>query len=333
MKCLRCLVVTCCCLLAPLICHGAVTPYMQLIGAPGARPFAAGTCAADALPPLVRFDADLGPADTYRYSPAIVTPYFFDDEGEFNVIWNQDATLFVSAFMPSTGAQALAVLPQVSLADWYAGRGRVPEHTELALRVAVYDAAGKAVAASRISWDCTTGAILSSEHRGNAAGSSTYAIPVIEYYSAALDHYFMTADGAEMFKLDVGAYVGWQRTGARMTAYRQTVDGTSPVCRFYIPPGLGDSHFYSASRAECAEVLARFPLLFYESPDLFAVALPDATGACPAGMMAAYRLWNGRADSNHRYTTDPAQKAAMQGIGYIAEGYGSAAVAFCTLPR
>jgi len=330
---LRCLAVACFCLLAPLSCLGAVPPYMQLIGAPGAAPLLAGTCDSNAPPPVVRFDADLGPADTYRYSTAVVTPYFFDDEGEFNVIWNQDATLFISPFMPSTGAQALAVLPLVSPANWYAALGRVPEHTEIALRVAVYDAGGKAVAASRISWDCSTGTILSREHRGNALGSSTFALPVVEYYNATLDHYFMTADIAEVVKLDTGALVGWQRTGAVLTAYMSWSDGTNPVCRFYIPPPLGDSHFYSASPAECAEVRARFPLLFYEASDVFAVALPDAAGACPAGMMAVFRLWNGRADSNHRYTTDPLQKAAMQGIGYVAEGYGPAAVAFCTLPR
>ena len=134
---LRCLAVARLCLLAPLPCLGAVAPYMQLIGAPGAVPFGPGTCDANAPPPVVRFDADLGPADTYRYSTAVVTPYFFDDEGEFNVIWNQDATLFISPFMPSTGAQALAVLPLVSPANWYAALGRVPEHTEIALRVAV----------------------------------------------------------------------------------------------------------------------------------------------------------------------------------------------------
>ena len=37
----------------------------------------------------------------------------------------------------------------------------------------------------------------------------------------------------------------------------------------------------------------------------FVIALPDlATGECPAGLVKVYRLWNNRADSNHRYTTD-----------------------------
>jgi hypothetical protein len=31
------------------------------------------------------------------------------------------------------------------------------------------------------------------------------------------------------------------------------------------------------------------------------------------------RLWNNRADSNHRYTTEPATKAQMIARGYVAE--------------
>ena len=59
--------------------------------------------------------------------------------------------------------------------------------------------------------------------------------------------------------------------------------------------------------------------------------LPDlVTGACPAGYVPVYRLWNQRADSNHRYTTDPGIKAYMQSKDYVAEGYGPDAVAMCT---
>src|SRR4051794_9475133 len=102
MKLLRLMVISCC-LLAAVTSFGAAPPFMQLIGAPGAAAFAAGSCDSDSLAPGIRFDADLGPGDTYRYSPAIVTPNFFDDEGEFNLIWNQDSTLLVSPFLPSTG--------------------------------------------------------------------------------------------------------------------------------------------------------------------------------------------------------------------------------------
>ena len=44
-----------------------------------------------------------------------------------------------------------------------------------------------------------------------------------------------------------------------------------------------------------------------------------------------YRLWNQRADSNHRYTADPATKALMLAKGYASEGYGPNGVAMCTV--
>ena len=88
--------------------------------------------------------------------------------------------------------------------------------------------------------------------------------------------------------------------------------------------------FVSASPPECADVRARFPAFVEETPTRLAVALPDlATGACPAGTIAVHRIWNGRADSNHRYVTDPALRDAMVARGGIAEGYGPAGVAFC----
>jgi hypothetical protein len=67
----------------------------------------------------------------------------------------------------------------------------------------------------------------------------------------------------------------------------------------------------------------------YESPDAFYIGLPDATGFCPAGTVKVYRLWNDRADSDHRFTTVAAIKDAMVAEGSVAEGYGPDAVAMC----
>ena len=113
-------------------------------------------------------------------------------------------------------------------------------------------------------------------------------------------------------------------------AYPQAVAGASPVCRFYLPPANGDSHFYSASPAECAEVRTKFPTFVYEAADVMHVALPDTTtGACPPDTVKVFRLWNNRADSNHRYTADATVKAAMLAKGYVAEGYGPDATIMC----
>ena len=104
------------------------------------------------------------------------------------------------------------------------------------------------------------------------------------------------------------------------------------MCRFYLPPGYGDSHFFSAAPGECADVRAKFPFLTYEAPDVFYIDLPDfRTGTCTGGGTPVYRLWNQRPDSNHRYTTSIAIRNEMLARGYYAEGYGPAAVAMCSV--
>ncbi|MDQ6619265.1 MAG: hypothetical protein M3Z31_06130, partial [Pseudomonadota bacterium] len=165
------------------------------------------------------------------------------------------------------------------------------------------------------------------------------AVPAIEFYNASLDHYFVSALAPDIDALDTQRIPGWYRTGQSFAVYPTAAAagaGASPVCRFYIPPEHGNSHFLSASPAECATIARlatsdpNYSGYILESPSVFYVVLPDTTtGACPAGTNAVYRLWNQRADSNHRYTTDAAIKAQMIATGYVAEGYGPAGVAFC----
>lgn len=74
-----------------------------------------------------------------------------------------------------------------------------------------------------------------------------------------------------------------------------------------------------------------FPSFVLESLAVMHVVLPNRlTGACPSGTRPVYRLWNGRADSNHRYTTDAGVRDQMAGQGYVREGYGPEAVAMCS---
>jgi hypothetical protein len=164
---------------------------------------------------------------------------------------------------------------------------------------------------------------------GSATTSGDATLDVIEFYNAALDHYFMTSLATEIDILDSGLLPGWARTGQSFKGYAQMATGASPVCRFYMPAPL-DSHFYSASPAECSVVGATYPSFILESPDLFYIPLPDqTTGACPSGTIPVFRLYNNRADANHRYTTDPQIKAQMISQGYIAEGYGPSATIMC----
>lgn len=160
--------------------------------------------------------------------------------------------------------------------------------------------------------------------------TASATIDVVEFHHAARDHYFMSAATAEIADLDQGFHPGWLRTGAVFKAYATPGNATNPVCRFYIPPAVGDSHFYSASPAECAQVQASFPAFTYEAPAVFQIALPDlVTGNCASGTLAVYRVWNARADTNHRYTTSTAVRAQMVSAGWIAEGYGPAQAIMC----
>src|SRR5690348_4762965 len=163
-----------------------------------------------------------------------------------------------------------------------------------------------------------------------ALATSAAPVPVVEYYWAARDHYFMTANPAEIAALDASPPGGWVRTGQSFGGYAGATGIASRVCRFYIPPLYGDSHYYSASPDECAAVQVKFPVLLEESPSVFFIDLPDLiTGACPAGTMPVYRLYNNRADTNHRYTTSLSIRSEMLAKGYLPEGYGLTGVAMC----
>jgi hypothetical protein len=164
---------------------------------------------------------------------------------------------------------------------------------------------------------------------GVATTITAPTVDVIEFYNAAMDHYFMSSLLPDIEALDSGHFPGWVRTGHSFKAYPQPATGTSPVCRFYMPAPQ-DSHFYSASTAECSAVAAKYPTFIFEAPDVFHISLPDtATGACPSATVPVFRLFNNRTDANHRYTTDLQIKAQMIGQGYTAEGYGPSATIMC----
>jgi len=170
-----------------------------------------------------------------------------------------------------------------------------------------------------------------------SAGADPHATPVtaVEYYHRGLDHYFISADAGEMAGLDaqMATQRGFARTGLEFTVWPAGAAAASPVCRFYAPPSVGiDSHFFSAFPAECEDVRQRFPdIWIYETPDAFETGLPGVAGACATGL-PVFRLFNGRADANHRYTTSALVRAAMIQSGWIAEGYGPEGVAMCTAP-
>lgn len=150
------------------------------------------------------------------------------------------------------------------------------------------------------------------------------APPVVEFYNAVMDHYFITADINEAATLDSGgAGPGWSRTGLSFKP-----GGDTPVCRFYgsVTPGP-NSHFYSAIADECnfLKLLATTtpagqPRWNFEGY-AFATSLP-ANGLCPVRTVPVYRAYNNGfllgKDSNHRITSnaDAIQQVVARGWKY-----------------
>jgi len=152
---------------------------------------------------------------------------------------------------------------------------------------------------------------------------------VVEYYNATLDHYFITWVKAEQDNLDAGRTpTKWDRTGKTLNTYTMPQAGTSPVCRYYIPPDKGDSHFFGRGTAECDATGQKNPTFVLEDPAFMNMILPTA-GVCPAGTTNIYRVFSNRPDANHRYMTDKAVRDQMVAKGWVAEGDGPDLVVMC----
>ncbi|HEY3178495.1 MAG TPA: CAP domain-containing protein [Casimicrobiaceae bacterium] len=154
-------------------------------------------------------------------------------------------------------------------------------------------------------------------------------VDVVEFYNASLDHYFITWVPAEIANLDAGRTpTKWNRTGYTFKAYTSAQSGTSPVCRFYIPPGKGDSHFFGRGTAECNATAQQHPDFVVEEANFMFLFLP-AAGQCPSGTTPIFRVFSNRPDANHRYMTDPAVRSQMVSLGWLAEGDGPNLVVMC----
>lgn len=121
-------------------------------------------------------------------------------------------------------------------------------------------------------------------------------VPIVEFYHAVLDHYFITAIAKEISDLDAGVHRGWARTDESFNAYGIGSSGRTghrPVCRAYGNPDAGlDSHFYSASPRECIATIRDFgDDWLLEASVVFEMELPDTTtGACASDRVPIYRL-------------------------------------------
>jgi len=165
----------------------------------------------------------------------------------------------------------------------------------------------------------------------NPSGSAAAAV---EYFNRDLGHYFMTIDPTEIAVLDAGVIQGWSRSiggFAAFSAERPRGVDTVAVCRFFSTKI--DSHFFTADATECDAVVAKWPdVWLLETRAAFWIDVPNrSTGECSATTQPVYRLYNNRADANHRFVTDRALRDTMVARGWISEGYGPLGVVMCAL--
>jgi photosystem II stability/assembly factor-like uncharacterized protein len=155
-------------------------------------------------------------------------------------------------------------------------------------------------------------------------------VAVIEYQDAGRRQFLMTASPGEIASLDAGTSTGWVRTGHQFYAYAEHAPDSVPVCRFVSTAfGPRASHFYTPFADECAALRGN-PDWALVSPDAFEVDQPNSDGACLAGTIPVYRLYNSGQDGapNHRFTTDRTVATQMIAQGWVQEGGTNLCVPF-----
>lgn len=151
----------------------------------------------------------------------------------------------------------------------------------------------------------------------------------VEYFAPSLGHFFITSDSNEIAGLDNGVIPGWVRTGE---SFHVIPPATQPstaasICRLYGLPQAGLNSHVFALEPECDAIQKKWPSIWIlERMDAFAVPAQGTQGeTCANGSIPLYRLYNKRADANHRFTTSKLIRDQMIGLGWILEGTGSTA--------
>ena len=170
---------------------------------------------------------------------------------------------------------------------------------------------------------------ISASGTGTTATTSSPTVPVVEYYNPVFDHYFITSVPVEISLLNARQppFQDWIATGFTFNGYANATAPASSVaiCRFFNSTfAPKSSHFYAPHGLGCEATIASFPDWKLEDDKLFNSMLPDASGACPAGTIPVYRLYNNGMGGapNHRFVTSLAERQNMINKGFIAEGNG-----------
>lgn len=175
---------------------------------------------------------------------------------------------------------------------------------------------------------------------GTGVASTSSTTPMVEYYYAPLDYYFITSRAGDIAALD--AATGWARTGKSFKVYTTQQSGTLGLNRYYFDQiavkNTRGSHFYTVVQAEKDALVSLNPtnvqtprLPFNEGVDSYAFTplVEGVGGSCAAGQIPVFRIFRGTArfpdNGNHRFTTDTTVYNNFVALGWDGEG-----VKFCT---
>jgi hypothetical protein len=274
------------------------------------------------------------PDATQPYAYANLSPSYVD----FGVQTIATPSTATTITLTSSGSEREFTLADFHLGGWNPEDFRVTSTCQVGARIYVGNSCQFTIqfvptgagprSAELYLTDPTLSASIPIALAGIGGGSQPPLVRVFEYYNASLDHYFITWKQAEINALDSGAIPGWTRTGQSFSAYAEAQPGTSPICRYRIPPALGDSHFFGRGAAECAATGQNNPSFILEDPAFMYLALPTG-GVCPANTIPVYRAFDNRPDANHRYMTERNIRDYMVSRGWVAEGDGPDLVVMC----
>jgi Repeat of unknown function (DUF5648) len=167
----------------------------------------------------------------------------------------------------------------------------------------------------------------------------------VEFFKAATNSYFMSADPAEVAQYD--GLAGWARTGKSLKVWPFVDTPNDPYSGFLNPAtlpsyalrvckflnGQSGSAFYSGMFEECVFLkqlqqqanASTFNGWSYQG--IAFAALPTRAGQCEPGARPVYRVYNNghlTGNANHRWTDDASVYQQMLAQGWVGDG-----AAFC----
>jgi len=149
-----------------------------------------------------------------------------------------------------------------------------------------------------------------------------------EFYEEASGHYYLTADPAEVTRLETPGS-GWRRTGEGFSVWMNANVAPAnavPACHYYL--ASSNSHFYSVNPADC-DMLKSMEANERQGGKAFNgwasqgtafYALAPVNGACAAGTTPVARFYSGENGANHRFAVSQGVRDAMGNTSWTAEG-------------